>query len=266
MSQDLWQRWDDFLAKIAERQREILVEAEPAVRDIIYRFPDDPLPLGNAIEGLRHRTEQLKTKVNDAWGQQVESKFEEIAQEFANRGRDRKDDFLLDLAERWELFSAQMMCTFYRNVRNRAEAGARRAVMCGHCGATLDLPTREHAVSHACTACGSVNQVMADRAVSQRRGIGRATAELECIPLRYAIHRFRKQVHRQRRATSWAPEPIESMDRWLEMERAYWEKLVSVAASALGESPDTALVKSRVDHFIELELKTDQRWRRAKGL
>jgi len=266
MSHDLWQRWGDFLARIAERQREILVEAEAGVRAIIDRFPDDPLPLGNAIEGLRHRTHELETKVNDAWSQQVESKFAEIGEAFADRGRDRKDDFLLDLAERWELFAAQMTCTFYRNVRNRAEAGGRRTVMCGHCGATLDLTTREHAVSHACEACGSINQVMADRAVAQRRGIGHATAELECIPLRYAIHRFRKQVHRQRRATGWAPEPVESMDRWLEMERAYWEKLVSVAAGVLGEPPDTALVKSRVDQFIELELDTDQRWRRAKGL
>src|SRR5262245_41519682 len=180
MSHDLWQRWADFIARIAERQREIFVEAEPGVRDIIERFPDDPLPLGNAIEGLRHRTDQLNTKVNDAWGQQVESKFEEIGQAFADRGRDRKDDFLLELAERWELFAAQMKCTFYRNLQNRAEASARRAVTCGYCGATLDLPTRERAVSHACGACGSINQVMADRAVSQRRGIGHATAELEC--------------------------------------------------------------------------------------
>ena len=71
---------------------------------------------------------------------------------------------------------------------------------------------------------------------------------------------------RWRRAREWAPEPIESLDKWLEMERAYWEKFVQVKAQALNVPLDRELADSRISYFIEHTLKTDQRWRKAKGL
>ena len=73
-------------------------------------------------------------------------------------------------------------------------------------------------------------------------------------------------MDRKRRANSWAAEPIESLDQWLAMERAYWQKYAQVKAATLGSAVDEELVKSRVDSFMEYTLKRDQRWRKAKGL
>ncbi|MGE0868340.1 MAG: hypothetical protein AB7P03_07255 [Kofleriaceae bacterium] len=266
MSDPLWQRWEAFLGKIGDRQHEILGEADAGLLEIIDRFPEDPMPMTNALEGVRHRLDELHSRVNDTWDDQVQMQFEAVNEDLELRALDRKDDFLLELEEQAELFAARMRYTFYRKLQPRAEASARRAVPCAQCGAPLQLPTRTRTVSHTCESCGAVNQVMADGAVAQSRGIGRATAELECIPLRYQIHRFRNQVHRERRASRWAAEPVSSMEHWLEMERCYWEKLVKITGDVLGEPPDTALATSRIQHFIQHHLETDQRWRLAKGL
>jgi hypothetical protein len=268
MSKDaLWQRWEGFLAKIAARQDEIIAEAEEGIHEIINTYPEDPMPLGNALQGLRFRFEELKTKVDETWEQQVEPKFEEVDDSaFTDKGRDRKQDFLVDVDEKAAMFAARMTCDFYRNLKPRAEAGAKKVVNCGGCGAPLKLATRRDTVSHKCTACGALNQVMAEGAVAQYQGVGHAQADLETVPLRYEIERFRIQVDRWRRAHDWAAEPIDSLDKWLAMERSYWEKFVQIKGAALGEPPDLELAKSRIDSFVDMTLKTDQRWRKAKGL
>jgi LSD1 subclass zinc finger protein len=266
MSDALWQRWEGFLAKIVERQNEIFAEADEGVREIINSFPEDAMPLGNALQGLRFRIEELKQKVNDTWEQQVSPKFDEVGAAFAEKGRDRKDDFVRELAAKWDLFGAQLEALFYENLKPRAEAGEKKVVNCGGCGAPLKLPTRKDAVSHKCPACGAVNQVLAETAVAIYQGAGHALATLEALPLRHQIERFRVDVDRQRRANSWAPEPVESLDRWLAMEQAYWDKYAQVKAATLGTPVDHELVKSRVDAFMEYTLKRDQRWRKAKGL
>lgn len=263
---DLWNRWEGFLAKIGERQRDIFVEAEEGIREIIESFPEDPAPIGNAIQGLRFRIDELRTKVNDTWDKQVSPKFEEQGGAFRDRGLDRRVDFLQTLDEAWGLFAARMMAEFYRNLQPRAVAGGNKPVNCGTCGASMQLPTRKDTVSHKCSHCGALNQVMAERAVALYQGAGHANADLESLPLRHAIERFRIQVDRQRRAANWAPEPVESLDKWLAMERAYWEKFAAVKAQTLGGAPDSELVESRVGFFVEHTLKTDQRWRKAKGL
>jgi len=266
MSDALWQRWEGFLGKIAERQNEIFAEAEEAIREIIDGFPEDAMPLGNALQGMRFRIEELKQKVNDTWEQQEAPKFDEVGAAFAEQGRDRKQDFVGELAEKWDLFAARMEALFYENLKPRAEAGEKKVVNCGGCGAPLKLPSRKDAVSHKCAACGAVNQVLAETAVALYQGAGHALAQLEAMPLRHEIEHFRVQVDRQRRASNWAPESVESLDRWLAMEQAYWDKYAQVKARTLGVPVDHELVKSRVEAFMEYTLKRDQRWRKAKGL
>src|SRR6185369_8420274 len=122
----------------------------------------DPMPLGNAIQGLRFRIEELKSKVNDTWDKQVSPKFDEVGGAFADKGRDRTHDFVAQLAENWDLFAARMQLEFYQNLKPLAEAGEKKVVNCGECGAPLKLPTRKDAVSHKCTACGALNQVLAE--------------------------------------------------------------------------------------------------------
>jgi hypothetical protein len=97
-------------------------------------------------------------------------------------------------------------------------------------------------------------------------GAGHAYGQEAALPLRHELERWRIVVHRQRRAESWEPEPIESMDRWLAMERAVWEKYAQAKAQATGATVDRELVESRVKGFCDQQMMRDQRWRKAKGL
>lgn len=265
MSDALWQRFEGFLGKIATRQREIFAEAEEGIAEIIGAFPEDPMPLTNALQGLRFRVDELRQKVEDTWEKQIGPMFEDTGSAFHDRGLDRKQDFLQALSEEWDLFSARMSGDFYRSLAPRVQVSAQKPVYCGTCGADLHLTTRKDTVTVKCGHCHAVNQIMPDGVVSLFQAAGHAFAEEAALPIRHKIDRWRIQVDRERRARDWAPESVDSLDKWLELERSFWDKYVSVKAQTLSEPPDLALRDSRLQSFIDLNLKTDQRWRRAKG-
>jgi hypothetical protein len=266
VSQELWNRWESFLGKIAERQKEIFTEAEAGIDEIIAAYPEDVMPLGNALSGLRFRVDELRTKINDTWDNQVEPKFSDVGGEFLDRGFDRKEDFLQELSAAWDLFEARMRSKFYRALEPRAKERAHKPVPCVGCGGELTPPNRYESHSVKCPSCNAVNQVMADTAVALYEGRGHAFGEEAALPLRHEIERFRISVNRWRRARDWAPEPIESMDQWAEMERRYWETYADVAGRAVGRPPDREFVESRVNAFLDAEHRRDQRWRKAKGV
>jgi hypothetical protein len=264
----LWERWQGFLSKIDERKGEILTEAEEGLAELIGAYPEDPMPLGNALQGLRFRFEELKKRVEDTWEQQVEPKFEELdSGGFRDAGLDAKQDFLLGIDEAWAAFQARMNSVFYKRLRPRAEALLGKPVECMYCRAALDMPVPHESVSVTCPFCHAVNQILPETAVAiYFNGAPDAVATEAALPLRYEIERFRIAVDRKRRASSWANESVESLDKWDAMERAYWEKYAAVKGQAAGLPPDVELVKSRMEFFRKYTLMTNQAWRKAKGL
>lgn len=260
----LMERWNAFLSKIESRLGEIMAEAEQGLTQIWAQHPDDPMPMGNAMSGLDHRVRQLRDKIQETWDQQVEDKFSAAA--FLDAGLDRKRDFEQSFDETWTMFKARAQTAFYRNLWPRAQQAMQKPVACTRCGAPIEPSVRHQAVSMTCPHCHTVNQILPDKAVSTYFMAGHAFGEEASLPLRFEIERFRIAVDRQRRAASWAPEPVESLDRWEQMERAYWQRYAEVKAQLTGERPDQAFVESRMEFFRKASLETDQRWRKAKGL
>jgi len=265
----LWGRFAGFLAKIDERQKEIYAEAADGVREIIDAYPEDPMPLGNALQGLRFRLAELRTKVEDTWSKQIEDKFRAAdTGGFWDRGLDHKTDFLQSLEEAWNVFEVKMNGEFYRKLKPRAEALMQKEVPCVGCGGSLPMPVRHVSVSVKCPFCNAVNQVLPEGAIAMFYvGGPLALAQEAALSLRHAVERFRIQAYRARRSPNgWRNEPIESFDRWEAMERAYWQTYIDTAAAASGLPADQALLDSRMQSFRDQELMRDQRWRKAKGL
>lgn len=267
MNAALFARLESFVGKMKEKQAELLKEAEEGCAGLIEEFPEDPLPLGNALTGVGNQMSQLRDRVEEVWSTQIEKLFEQQAPAEVDRARDRKDDARMELDETWNRFRVQTTASFYRALHARAVAALREPVTCARCGAVLRDRGLRRTEAITCAACGAVSQVVPHTAVSQYfGGGGHAFGEEAALPLRFEVERYRVAVDRDRRARSWAPESVESLDRWVALEQACWDRYAEVRAQASGEPPDREFVKSRMDAFKKYSVEMDQRWRKAKGL
>lgn len=265
--QALVDRWKGFLAKIDGRLDEIIAESQAGVDGLAAQFPDDTTALTNAMTGLDARVRQLREKIEETWDGQVEGKFDEQdAEGFLDLGLDMKADAELAIEEKWALWKTRAVADYHRKMEPLARAAMEKPVYCSQCGAELDLPTRRKTVSHTCPHCHAVNQVIPEAVVQLYFGAGAvAVAEAEAAPRRFEIERYREEVDRWRRAREWAPETIESMEKWERMELAYWRIYAQARAAHEEGEVDEEFVESRMKFFRKSSLETDQRWNKVHG-
>jgi hypothetical protein len=260
-------RMDGFLAKIFGRQKELMAEAEQGLLGLAAQYPDDSQPMGNAIGALDHRMMQLRERIQEAWDGKIDDQFSSLGDgAFLDVGLDRKGDAEMKLEHEWQTFKANTVTRIYREMWPRVQAALAESVGCSQCGSPLQTGQTIKIVNASCPHCGTANQVVPAPVVTNYFGPGvHAFADAAALPLRHEIDRFREQVDRQRRASSWKPESVESLERWNEMERACWMKFAETQAQITGEPPDLALVESRMTSFRKYSLETDQRWRAKHG-
>lgn len=266
--QALVERWRGFLSKIDERLAGIVSECEAGVAGLTAQSPDDAMPISQAMTGLDHRIRQLDDKIEETWDGQVEDKFSDGGDgDFLDVGLDMKRDAELALEAKWTLWKAKALGDFYRQMWPRAQAAMAEPLPCTQCGTPLSVPTPHQSHTVPCPSCAAVNQIIPKGCIQQYFGGGsHAFAEELALPIRFEIERYREEVDRWRRARDWAPETIESMDKWHEMEVRYWRTYSEAKAKMLHEPVDEEYVESRLAQFRKYNLENDQRWRKAKGL
>jgi hypothetical protein len=254
-------RWEAFLAKMASRLDETLAEAAEGLGQIVRAYPTDPLPLGNAINGVGHRVDELRDKIEKTWDDDVEDKFRELDENgFWDRGLDKKGDAIQELDEKWHALRVRVYGDLYRQAYGIAQQELATPAVCTHCGAELEKPQREPR-SVACPYCRAVNQLFPGPATSMYFGGGpHVFAEEQALPLRFVVERSRIQADRWRRDRSWAQEPVESLRQWHDQELAYWTKYADVHAQVMGGPRDAELIESRMSQFRRWNLENQQQW------
>jgi hypothetical protein len=266
VSGPLFERLETFLGALADRQAALIREAEVGFEGLREEFPDDPLPTGNALTGLRAQASQLRERVDEVWEQQIEALFSARAPTALDRARDRKEDAKRSMEDDWRRFEARVLADFYRALRPRMEASLAQPVACSRCSASLRPSGVRRTEAVTCRACGAVSQVMPQPAVAHYfGGAGHALAEEATLPLRLRIEADRTAADRARRSTGWAPEPLASLEAWEQAEQAYWDAYGRARAAATGDPVDAAFVESRMQAFRRAALETDPRWRRHRG-
>ncbi|MBC7174586.1 MAG: hypothetical protein H5U40_19225, partial [Polyangiaceae bacterium] len=181
-------------------------------------------------------------------------------------GLDLKQDAEMALDERWGSEKTRWLGDIAREAFPRAMAALEQPRPCTSCGSPLELASRIELVAVTCAHCGVVNQVAPLPAVQYYFGTGvQNLADEAAFPLRCAVERQRVRVDRSRRARDWAPEPLESLEEWEHLERAYWHRFAEVKAHLRNEPVDTAFVESRMKFFYKYSLETNQLWVKAKG-
>jgi len=263
----LMQRWEGFLGKIDGRLGEIIAEVAQGIAALGQSHGADTMPLTNAMSGLDHRVRQLREKIGETWDGQVEGQFSSHdSGGFLDAGLDRKRDFEIAFDEKWELAKTKAVADYFRALWPRAQQALAAPVGCTRCGAQLALPVRHKSSTATCASCGTVNQCIPDAVIQAYFGQGvQAFAEEASAPIRYQIERFREEVDRWRRARDWAPETLETLERWQGMERSYWETQATTRAQMLQEPADRAFVETRMDQFRKYSLESEQVWVRAHG-
>ena len=260
------QRWEAFLEKITARMEQILGEAEQGFRGLIAQGVDDPVPFGNAMQAIGQRILNLQGKIDDVWSEQI---FEHVDSSAAMERCERvMEDSKQALTDRWESFRTHWMAEAMRSIWPRVQAAMAEPVHCSQCGAELERHVLHRADTVVCASCGSVNNILPPRVVASYYATApHVFAEEQALPLRRAIERFRLEVDRRRHASGWNSEPLETLERWLEMERAYWTRYAEVKQQVEGSSDEDRerFVQSRVDSFRRTTLESESAWVRAHG-
>src|SRR5690606_4443891 len=124
----------------------------------------------------------------------------------------------------------------------RAMAALEQPRPCTSCGSPLALSSRIELVAATCAHCGVVNQVAPLPVVQYYFGsCVHDLADEAAFPLRCAVEHQRVRVDRWRRAHGWAAEPLEALEEWERLERAYWQRFAEMKAHLRNEPVDTAL-------------------------
>ena len=265
--QALVQRWDGFLSKIKERLDEIIAEATAGCAQIAAQHPLDSLPLNNALTGLDHRIRQLRERIEETWDGQVEEKFSDAGDgDFLDVGLDKKEDFETAFDHHWQNAKAKILCDYAASLYPLAQQASQQQPKCDQCGAPLQPAVIYKSETIACPACSAQNLYEPPLAIVAYRGTAaHYLADAAMLPKRQAIDWFRIEVDRWRRARSWAPEPLESLEKWRAMELDAWSTYANEKARVLGEPVDQAYIDSRMAHFDKYELHMNQVWVNAHG-
>jgi hypothetical protein len=256
---------------VAARVDETIAEAEQGLRGLLAAQPPDADAYGSALDAIVHRLEETRGTIDEVWDSEVESRFNDATDDdgFDDVGHLRKEEAELALAETCERFRVRWGAELYRALWAPVQTALARPVACTQCRGAIVRRLPHKSESIACAYCGAVNQVLPDPLVQRYFGsAGHAFGEEAAAEDRVVVDRFRRFVELERRKHDWWSEPVEYLDRWEQLERAYWERYTSVKAQLEGLTPaeQAAFVQSRMTPFRQYNLENQQHWRKAHGL
>lgn len=159
MSLAVVQRWDNFLANVRERFLTIMTEAKEGCAQLFEQSGLDPGPMGNAWHALDRRAQDLETKIESTWQDQVESAFEDagapphVIEQERLKGEHLSDTMSLE-RERTRIY---IYANAGRALFQRALAEQAQPFACTRCGAPLQVPFTFRALNVSCPHCRTVN-------------------------------------------------------------------------------------------------------------
>jgi uncharacterized Zn finger protein (UPF0148 family) len=153
-------RWEGFLAKVIERHRALMKEAESGCLDLLRQADLDPRAMGNAWQAIHLRALELRSRVSNTWSEKVRDDLADAGASAALLAREdtRASRLPAHLEREAEIVRVRIHADAARLILERARQEQRSEHPCTQCGAALRLPEGcFRALNLACGACGSVN-------------------------------------------------------------------------------------------------------------
>jgi hypothetical protein len=260
-------RWAAFEQKIQQRFQEILQEADAGFKDLTATDPTDAITFGNAEHAIHARVEGLLQKLQETFSSQVTMSL--AGGPDLDGAIERMQATSAAMRLSWTRLSLGAKSDFYRAMYARVAVEMGKPVACTNCGSPLrkTLPHRVEALT--CPACHTVVQAAPAAIVATYfGGAGHVFAQAATLDKRAAIDAQRARVEAWRKARSYADEPIESLQEWERMELDYWRTYVATQARIVPATPREMeeLVTSRMTPFYEILERSNNVWRRSRGL
>jgi hypothetical protein len=269
----LIQRWRAFIDKTFARLQEIENESAQGLAAMREAAPTDYQQYATVFSGLDHRVRQLQDKVDSTWDEAVEPKIEEAQEGGAaglhDAGLDLKSWARIELDAHWTQFKATQAAEFFRALEPVARGQMPRTVPCSQCATPLTAPDPFVMQSVGCPSCQAVNQIAPTPELTAYGGFAQAYADEQVVKLRFDVERFRRDVDIAQRIKrdrdDYSSEGLASLERWDQMERAYWQRHAELVAHYSGKPVDQAWVNARLKQFYMYGLEMEQEWVRTHG-
>jgi hypothetical protein len=115
--------------------------------------------MGNAWGAMERRAQELGTKIDETWSEQVEKKFDEAGAPPEIVARERRKGLEL---RRWldmeiERTRIQIYTDAARTIADRARSEMADGFKCKKCGAAANVPTTFRAINVTCSFCSAVS-------------------------------------------------------------------------------------------------------------
>jgi hypothetical protein len=258
MSDALVTRWDGFLQQIRTRLSAILQESIDGCRDLLESSDLDPIPMGNAWSAMERRAQELGTKIEETWSEQVEKKFDEAGAPPEIVARERRKG--LELRRFMEMEIQRTHIHIYADTARRISERARQEMAdgfkCKKCGAAVEVPTTFRAVNVTCPYCQAVSTF--------EPGTRVRLMEASCLhPLCQgrAWNEWVAMVHAEHALSDARGAPIALLVQYETAQIAYWRAYLTHRLSWL---PDQAAsfdkdLRGKMAHFYD-RMQYEKEW------
>jgi hypothetical protein len=292
-------QWRAQLQGIAGQVNQIISETKAGCAQMTASQPNDSIALGNAIQAVHIKIQNLKVQIGTSWGQQrAQLAMSGVDGGLLDQLDAENEQMTTWIDETWLRCRAACRLDGFKATWDGVWDRMHRPVACTQCGSPVVPRLRHAADSVECAHCRTVNQTIPDPMVANFYAMAPdAFAEAQTLEKRLEIDRFRAQVEAQARAkapalafavpvqvSAWGPggqqqsavvgatrldeEPVESMMRWEQMERDYWTAYFATKAQIL-PSPakeQAEMVESRMKPLIDQHFKRHKGWCKARGI
>jgi hypothetical protein len=199
-------QWRAQLQQIAAQVQQIVSETRGGVAQMIASQPNDPIALGNAIQAVHIKIQNLKTQIATQWGQQrTQLAMSGAAGNWLDQIQAENDQMTTWIEETWLRCRSQCRIDGFKAMWGNVWNLMQKPVACTRCGGPIEPRIRHATDSVECPACKTVNQTIPDPIVGTFYSVAPdAFAEAQALEKRLEIDRFRAQVDAQRKANAAA--------------------------------------------------------------
>jgi hypothetical protein len=254
-------RWDALLAQIQGRHQQVREEAQAAGRQFIAGVVHggDVAPLSHQLGAVKHRLQDLESKIMDTWHAQVDDAImgEGNAVEVRDAVRDKGIAIGHALEDARDELEISLLAELAR-ARYQAAVATAPPLVCGGCGASYAAPQAFRLIELPCGRCGSVMRYDPSELMRSAGAIGTHPISHEAATAEWRVMR----VCDRRLRAARSPAPLALLKDYEAAQLAYWRRYLTARAwfePELGR--DLAMeVRRRMEQWYQTSADHEETW------